>query len=38
MVIKYFEGAYGGHAIGTYNRQLQLLWAGVIPVRQKGNG
>lgn len=30
MVIA-FEGAYGGHAIGTYNRQLQLLWAGVIP-------
>ncbi|MDI5645055.1 hypothetical protein MJN92_11480, partial [Salmonella enterica subsp. enterica serovar Anatum] len=27
MVIA-FEGAYGGHAIGTYNRQLQLLWAG----------
>ncbi|ECG8588620.1 hypothetical protein FNI11_02380 [Salmonella enterica subsp. salamae] len=35
MVIA-FEGAYGGHAIGTYNRQLQLLWAGVIPKNQQG--
>ncbi|EDW5732559.1 hypothetical protein CJG85_001205 [Salmonella enterica] len=35
MVIA-FEGAYGGHAIGTYNRQLQLLWAGVIPKDKQG--
>ncbi|ECI0412021.1 hypothetical protein AH332_01195 [Salmonella enterica subsp. salamae] len=35
MVIA-FEGAYGGHAIGTYNRQLQLLWAGVIPKNKQG--
>ncbi len=34
MVIA-FEGAYGGHAIGTYNRQLQLLWAGVIPKKKR---
>ena len=26
-----FEGAQKGHSIGTYNRQLNLLWAGVIP-------
>lgn len=29
MVIA-FEGAYGGHSVGTYNRQMKTLWAGVI--------
>ncbi|ELP96920.1 hypothetical protein [Pseudomonas syringae] len=36
MVIS-FEGVYGGHSIGTYNRQLDVLWAGVIPKDSKGN-
>ncbi|KPB55617.1 Uncharacterized protein AC511_4328 [Pseudomonas coronafaciens pv. oryzae] len=36
MVIS-FEGAYGGHSIGTYNRKLNVLWAGVIPKDSKGN-
>lgn len=31
-----FEGAEGGHVIGTYNRQLKLLWAGVIPKNNEG--
>ncbi len=30
------EGAYGGHAFGTYNRQLQFLVAGVIAKKKKG--
>ncbi len=25
-----FEGKYGGHSIGTYNRELNLLWTGVL--------
>ncbi|MDU8500280.1 hypothetical protein RYB01_13940 [Pseudomonas syringae] len=36
MVIS-FEGAYGGHSVGTYNRQLNVLWAGVIPKNSKGS-
>jgi hypothetical protein len=35
MVIA-FEGAYGGHSIGTYNRQLKRLWSGVIPKNSDG--
>ncbi|EMF07345.1 hypothetical protein F518_02694 [Serratia marcescens VGH107] len=35
MVIA-FEGAYGGHSVGTYNRQLKLLWGGVIPKNSAG--
>ena len=31
-----FEGAQGGHSIGTYNRQLKLLWSGVIPKSSEG--
>lgn len=36
MVIA-FEGAYGGQSIGTYNRQLKTLWAGVIQKDRQGN-
>lgn len=35
MVIA-FEGSYGGHSIGTYNRQLKLLWTGVVPKNSDG--
>lgn len=35
MVIA-FEGVYGGHSIGTYNRKLKLLWGGVVPKSSKG--
>lgn len=31
-----FEGAQGGHSIGTYNRQLKRLWSGVIPKNSEG--
>ncbi|MBD1559441.1 hypothetical protein HC752_21085 [Vibrio sp. S9_S30] len=31
-----FEGAQGGHSIGTFNRQLNLLWAGVLPKDDNG--
>lgn len=32
-----FEGAQGGHSIGTSNRQLNLLWAGVLPKDKNQN-
>ena len=32
-----FEGAQGGHSIGTFNRQLNLLWAGVLPKDKNRN-
>ncbi|QUM85151.1 hypothetical protein [Moritella sp. 28] len=31
-----FEGKYGGHSIGSYNRELELMWTGVIPKRKDG--
>ncbi|WP_172566114.1 hypothetical protein [Vibrio navarrensis] len=32
-----FEGAYGGHSVGTYNNQLKKMWTGVIPKNSGGN-
>ncbi|KXO08028.1 putative secreted protein [Moritella sp. JT01] len=31
-----FEGKYGGHSIDSYNRELELMWAGVIPKSKDG--